>query len=68
MLRGHDAPEGRLVFFSPPNRQQRLSRRRLQGLGAIVGLALAGVAVGSLIQPNGHDTGPLHGPLSYLPQ
>jgi hypothetical protein len=65
MIRG--APEGGLVFFSPPNRQQRLSRRRLRGAAVILGLVLAGALIGgvsSLI----HGVGTMPGPLSYLSQ
>ena len=68
MLRGHDAPEGGLVFFTPLNRRQRMSRRRLWGIGAIVGLALAGTAVGNLVQPDHRGREPAQGPLRYLPQ
>ena len=66
MIWGQHAPEGGMVFFSPLNRRQRMSRRRWAGAGALVALAFAGAVFGGL---QSRDVGgALHEPLSYLPQ
>ena len=50
VIRSHN---GELVFFGAPSRRQRLARRRRITILALVGLALAGWAVGALSGP--HD-------------
>jgi len=56
MLRSLQGPRGGLVIFEPPNRRQRLARRRTVAISAIVALALASGLAGVL--SGAHPTAP----------
>jgi hypothetical protein len=69
MIRGYENPSG-MVLFAPPNRRQRLSRRRFWTVTAIAAVAVAGLAFGQMSKPRevvAPSLAAAHGPMSYLP-
>ena len=67
MIRGYDAQDGGVVFFTAPSPRQRHARRRSTAVAVILGVAFAGGLIGQLSSASDPNRPTPPGPFSYFP-